>query len=134
MKLLERFFKIFKKDKRKEFNNTYFFIDRLQLLRTIKTYFNNYKELETYLQLILQTNNVGDMVEVNNMFKISETTIKEVVCIDFFLNSNNVQDLLNRLVDYRTLLLEKLSNEKDSYILRMTRVAINVIDEILSYF
>lgn len=131
MNLLKFFSKLFKKEVKVE--EKYVYIDHLQLLKPIRTNFNTYKELEMYLQLVLEANTRADMMEANNMFIISETSIKETTALDFF-NSNDVYALLRKLKEYRMLLEEKLENEKDSYLIRMTKVGIKVVDDILSYF
>lgn len=122
--------RLFKKEEKKEEK---FYIDHLELLKTIKSNFNNYKELETYLQLTLQSNTRKDMLDVNSMFVISETSTKEVMIQDFFVGLD-IEKCLRDLKDYTFLLNEKIKNEDDTYIIRMTKISLIVIENILKYF
>lgn len=119
--------------KREEKKESYLYIDHLEMLKNINTYFNNFKELKTYLQLVLEANNKKDMMDINKMFVISETTLKATTMQDFF-SGEDIFKCLQTLKDYKLLLTEKINNEKDTYLIRMTKVSLRVIEEILNYF
>lgn len=130
MKIISFLMNFFKRGEKKE---SYLYIDHLEMLKNINTYFNNFKELKTYLQLVLEANNKKDMMDINKMFVISETTLKATTMQDFF-SGEDIFKCLQTLKDYKLLLTEKINNEKDTYLIRMTKVSLRVIEEILNYF